>query len=105
MNRIFVNLAAILSSGIFAYSYLREWIGAVFFKEEILLQASNPEAPYYHSSLDLYLWNTLTFGLIFLGIFVTAIYAAIKKKEGLVFLCFVLSMIGIFLIMFNGAFK
>ncbi|SNS63857.1 hypothetical protein SAMN06295967_114109 [Belliella buryatensis] len=105
MNRIFVNIAAILSSGIFAYSYLREWIGAVFFKEEVTLQATNPEAPYYHGNLELYLWNTLTFGLIFAAIFATAIYGSIKKKEGIVFLSFILSMIGIFLVMFNGAFK
>ncbi len=98
-------MAAILSSGVFAYSYLREWVGAVFFHEEIILQTQNQDAPYFHGSKELYLWNTLTFGLIFTAILAMAIYGSIKKKEGLVFLSFVLSMMGILLIMFNGAFK
>ncbi|MCH7409028.1 hypothetical protein MM239_06460 [Belliella sp. DSM 111904] len=105
MNKIFINIAACLSSGIFAYAYLREFIGAFFFGEKIQLQTGNPDAPYYHNSLDLYLWNTLTFGLIFTGILGLAIYGIFKRKHGLVFLSFVLSMMSIFLMMFNGAFK
>ncbi|AFL82874.1 hypothetical protein Belba_0206 [Belliella baltica DSM 15883] len=105
MNRFFITFAALSASGIFTYAYLREWIGIKLFGEEVHLQIDNPEAPYFHSSEDLYLLNILVFGLLFLSIFGLAVYGTWKKKHGLVFLTFVLSMLGMFVVMINGAIK
>ena len=105
LNKTFFSFAALLASGVFTYSYIREWIGIKFLGEKINLQSGNPEAPYFHASENLYLTNTLIFGLLFLAIFILAVYASWKKKEGLVFLSFVLSMLCIFLTMVNGAIK
>jgi len=105
MNRFFITFAALLASGIFTYAYLREWIGIKFFGEKTNLQIKNPEAPYFHASEDLYLLNILVFGLLFLSIFTLAVYSTWRNKRGLVFLAFVLSMLGMFVIMLNGAIK
>jgi hypothetical protein len=105
LNWFFITFAALISSGIFTYSYLRKWIGIKFLKEEIILQIDNPKAPYFHASEDLYLLNILVFGLLFLSIFTLVVYGTLKKKRGLVFLALVLSMLGMFFIMLNGAIK
>ncbi|MFD2037719.1 hypothetical protein ACFSKL_23190 [Belliella marina] len=105
MNKFFITFAALLASGVFTYSYLREWVGIKWLGETINLQTNNPDAPYFHASEDLYLLNILIFGLLFLSIFSLTVYAIWKKKHRLIFLSFVLSMLSIFAIMVNGAIK
>lgn len=105
MNRLFITFAALSASGIFTYAYLREWLGIKLLGEKVHLQIDNPEAPYFHASEDLYLLNILVFGLLFLSIFGLAVYGTWKKKSGLIFLAFVLSMLAMFVIMLNGAIK
>ncbi|EOZ93500.1 hypothetical protein A33Q_3759 [Indibacter alkaliphilus LW1] len=105
MNKFFIIFAALVSSGIFAYSYLKEWIGIKLGRNEIILQTGENLAPYFHSSEELYLRVVLIFGLVFSCIFLATIYYTVKKKEKMVMLCFVLSMLSIFALMINGAIK
>jgi hypothetical protein len=106
MNRFFVAFAAIASSGIFTYSYWREWIGYQWLGEELLLQPiEKAEAPYFHSSEDIYLKVLMTFGLVFSIILIASIYFTYRQKWGWVFGCFVLSMLSILAVMINGAIK
>ncbi|WP_373523571.1 hypothetical protein [Aquiflexum sp.] len=105
MNRFFISFAALLSSGIFAYSYWREWLGIKYFQEEMKLQLGNPQAPYFHSSEDLYMRILLFFGVLFGIIFIGTLYFTTKGKWGIVFLCFILAMLCILAVMVNGAIK
>ncbi|MBW3470526.1 hypothetical protein [Arthrospiribacter ruber] len=105
MNRFFIKFAALVSSGIFAYSYLREWFGIVLLNEEIILQTDEAFSPYFHRSEQLYLRVIFIFGLIFLSIFSASAYFTFKKKDKMVMLCFVMSMLAIFAVMANGAIK
>lgn len=105
MNKFFISFAALLSSGIFAYSYWREWLGIKFFQEEMNLQLGNPQAPYFHSSEDLYMRVLLIFGILFGIIFLSTIYSTIKGNKVWVFLCFILAMLSILAVMVNGAIK
>ncbi|TVP50120.1 MAG: hypothetical protein EA341_08245 [Mongoliibacter sp.] len=105
MNRFFIKFAALVSSGIFAYSYLREWVGAKWLDEDIFLLPNNENAPYFHNSESLYLRVIFIFGLLFTAIFIASAYFTIKKKEKMIMLCFVLSMFSIFVVMLNGAIK
>lgn len=105
MNRLFVSFAALLSSGIFAYAYWREWLGIKYFEEEMNRQLDNPQAPYFHSSEELYMRVLLFFGILFGIIFLNTLYFTIKGKSGWVFLCFILAMLSILAVMVNGAIK
>jgi VIT1/CCC1 family predicted Fe2+/Mn2+ transporter len=105
MNKFFISFAALLSSGIFSYSYWREWLGIKYFQEEIMLQTGNPQAPYFHASEDLYVKVLLIFGILFGVIFLATLYFTIKGKWGIVFLCFTLAMLSILAVMVNGAIK
>lgn len=69
------------------------------------LQLGNPQAPYFHSSEDLYMSVLLFFGVLFGIIFIGTLYFTIKGKWGMVFLCFILAMLSILSIMVNGAIK
>lgn len=69
------------------------------------LQLGNPQAPYFHSSEDLYMRVLLFFGSLFGIIFIGTLYFAIKGKWGIVFLCFILAMLSILAVMVNGAIK
>lgn len=105
MNRFFVSFAALLTSGIFAYAYWREWLGIKYFEEEMNLQPENPQAPYFHSSEELYMRVLLYFGILFGIIFLNTLYFTIKRKSGWVFICFILAMFSILAVMVNGAIK
>lgn len=105
MNSFFIKFAALASSGIFSYSYLREWVGAKWLGEEIVLLPNKEDAPYFHSSEELYLTVILVFGLLFMLIFLASVYFTVRNKEKMVMLCFVFSMLSIFAVMVNGAIK
>ncbi|WP_373492859.1 hypothetical protein [Aquiflexum sp.] len=105
MNRFIISFAALLSSGIFAYSYWREWLGIKYFQGEMKLQLGNPQAPYFHSSEDLYMRVLLIFGILFGIIFLSTLYFTIKGKKGWIFLCFIFAMLSIMAVMVNGAIK
>jgi hypothetical protein len=105
MNKFFISFAALLSSGIFFYSYWREWLGIKYFEEEMKLQLGNPQAPYFHSSEVLYMRVLLSFGILFGIIFIGTLYFTIKGKWRMVFICFILAMLSILAIMVNGAIK
>ncbi|MCL6261514.1 hypothetical protein M3O96_20610 [Aquiflexum sp. TKW24L] len=106
MNRFFVSFAAIASSGIFAYSYWREWISYKLLGEELVLQpVEKAEVPYFHASEELYLRVLMSFGLLFSLILIVSIYFTYRQKWGWVFGCFVLSMLSILAVMINGALK
>ena len=105
MNRFFVPFAAILSSGLFAYSYWKEWIGIMWLGETANLFPENEQAPYFHASEDLYLQVLLVFALIFSLICSASVYYSLTKKWKAVFFCFIFSMLAIFAVMVNGAIK
>lgn len=106
MNRFFVSFAAIASSGIFAYSYWREWIGYKMLGEELVLQpVEKAEVPYFHASEEMYLKVLFVFGMVFGLIFIASILLTYRQKWGWVFGCFVLSMLSILAVMINGAIK
>jgi hypothetical protein len=106
MNRFFVAFAAIVSSGIFSYSYWREWIGYKFLDEELVLQSVEKiEVPYFHASEEMYLRVLVLFGLVFGTVFIASLILTYKQKWGWVFGCFVLSMLSILAVMINGAIK
>src|SRR5690554_4081125 len=106
MNRFFLAFATILTSGIFAFSYLREWAGIRIGGQPLLLQPSDEIIyPYFHQSADLYLRVTLIFGVVFSLLFFAGIYFVFKKNERKVFFTFVLTMLTILALMVNGAIK
>jgi len=106
MNRFFVSFAAIASSGIFAYSYWREWIGYKMLGEDLVLQpVEKAEVPYFHVSEEMYLKVLFVFGMVFGLIFIASILLTYRQKWGWVFACFVLSMLSILAVMINGAIK
>lgn len=105
MNRIFIVLAAILSSGIFAYSYWKEWLGIKFFGMKMNVFPDHPQAPYYHASESLYLGVLLVFAILFSLVFSGAVWFTFKKNWTGVFVAFLLSMLLIFAVMINGAIK
>jgi hypothetical protein len=106
MNRFFVAFAAIASSGIFTYSYFREWIGYKMLGEELVLQPiEKADVPYFHASEEIYLKVILVFGIIFGLIFIGSLLSTYKQKWGWVFGWFVVSMLGILAVMINGAIK
>lgn len=84
---------------------MREWLGAKWLGEEIVLLPNKDETPYFHNSEELYLNVILIFGLLFTVIFAASVYFTVKKKEKMVMLCFVVSMLSIFVVMVNGAIK
>jgi hypothetical protein len=106
MNKFFISFAAIISSGIFAYSYLKEWIGIKVFGEKIVLEEfSEFEIPYYYHSENSYLTVMLLFGLLFAFLFSISVYFTLRQKWKLTYLSFVLTMLGILAIMVNAAIK
>lgn len=106
MNRFFIAFAAIISSGIFAYSYWREWIGYKLLGEKLVLQAvEKADVPYFHASEHIYMRVLLVFGMIFSLIFISSIILTFKQKWAWVFGCFILSMLSILAVMINGAIK
>src|SRR5665811_1859292 len=103
MNRFFMAFASILTSGIFAFSYLKEWVFFNFLGGELNLNPSQEiNYPYFHNSEELYLRVLLTFGTIFFLLFMASVFFALRKKWGKVFLCFTLSMVTILAIMVNA---
>jgi hypothetical protein len=106
MDRFFLSFASIFSSGIFAVSYLKEWVSIKFFGEEISLKPSEEiNYPYFHHSEELYLRVLLIFGMLFLFLGIASVIYTLQKKWGKVFLCFTLSMLTILAAMVNGAIK
>lgn len=98
--------ASIFTSGIFAFSYLKEWISVQFWDQKLILKPSSEiDYPYFHQSQNLYLQVILIFGIVFFLLFATSVLFTIQKKEGKVFLCFVLTMLAILALMVNGAIK
>lgn len=106
MNRFFVSFAAILASGIFAYSYLKEWFDYNVLNKELILKPSETiDYPYFHQSESLYLKVIMVFGLYFLIICFLSILLTFRQKWGVVYICFVMTMLGILGVMINGAIK
>ncbi|HLT08078.1 MAG TPA: hypothetical protein VK014_11155 [Cyclobacteriaceae bacterium] len=106
MNRIFLAFAAILSSGIFAYSYLKEWISIYIQGQPLVLRPTNEIAyPYYHQNAELYLTVTLIFGMIFLLLLLASLYFLFTNNQKKIFYTFVLTMLFILALMINGAIK
>jgi hypothetical protein len=106
MNKFFISFAAILSSGIFAYSYLREWIGVKFLNENIGIgELSTVNVAYYYKSESSYMTVMLLFGLLFVTLFGCSVFFTLKQKWKLTYLSFVLTMLGILAIMVNAAIK
>ncbi|RZS96128.1 hypothetical protein [Cecembia calidifontis] len=105
MNRLYFSLAALLSSGIFAYAYWKEWIAIQWMGEKAVLLPDSGYAPYFHASEELYLRVLLIFALLFSIIFVASIVFSLKKNHKAVFFCFIFSMLTIFAVMINGAIK
>src|SRR5690606_9540272 len=106
MDRFFMAFASIIASGLFAFTYLKEWISVKFLGEELILQPSNNiNYPYFHESEALYLRVMLIFGLLFLWLLIASVFFIIKKNRGMVFLCFILSMLTILAMMINSAIK
>jgi NADH:ubiquinone oxidoreductase subunit 2 (subunit N) len=105
MNKAFTALAAILSSGIFAFAYIREWIHMRFGQGQVPTRSEALEAPYYYASKTLYQLVLGVFASIFILIFSYAIWAVIRQKWGHVMLAFTLSMLCILAVMINGAIK
>ena len=86
MNRFFIAFAAIVSSGIFTYSYWREWIGYKFLNEDLILQpVEKTEVPYFHASEEMYLKVLFVFGMVFGLIFIASILLTYRQKWGWVF--------------------
>src|SRR5690554_4569717 len=104
MNRFFMAFASIFTSGIFAFSYLKEWILVQYGDQRPILTPS-PDIvyPYFHQSHDLYMKVILIFGLMFFVLFASSVFFTVQKKEKKVFLCFVLTMFTILAVMVNGA--
>jgi hypothetical protein len=106
MNRFFLAFAAVLTSGIFAFSYLKEWAFIQLGRQDLAL---NPTAeiiyPYFHQSPELYLRVTLIFGIVFLILFIASVYFVFKKNEKKIFFTFILTMFAILALMVNGAIK
>lgn len=101
-----MGFASILTPGIFAVSYLKEWVTIKILGEELKLKPSNEiNYPYFHHSEELYLRVVLIFGTAFLLLFIASVFFTAQKKWGKVFLCFTLSMITILAAMVNGAIK
>jgi len=105
MNKIFVPFAAIMSSGIFAYSYWKEWTAIKWWGEAANIYPEKEEAPYFHASEELYLKVLLFFALAFSLIFLFSVYYSVKGKWKAVFFCFLFSMLAILVVMINGAIK
>lgn len=105
MNKFFIAFAAIASSGILAYSYLREWIAIKWLGEVPELIPEHPLSPYFHGSIGLYQRVLVIFGIYFFLVFLGSVYFTWKQKWGFVMLLFVASMLGILGIMINGAIK
>jgi hypothetical protein len=106
MNRFFLAFAAILTSGIFAFSYLKEWASIRLVGQKLILKPSEEIVyPYFHHSDELYLRVTLVFGVVFLLLFLASVYFVYQKNEKKVFLTFVLTMFAILALMINGAIK
>jgi len=106
MNKILLAFAAIFTSGIFAFSYLKEWISVRIWDRVLVLKPSEDIVyPYFHQSADLYLSIMLLFGVIFLFLCVASVLFALQKKEKKVFLCFVLTMLALLSAMINAAIK
>ncbi len=106
MNRFFLAFATILTSGIFAFSYLKEWIEIRIGKQQLILKPSDEITyPYFHQSAELYLGVILVFGVLFSLLFFLAVYFVFKKNEKKVFFIFVLTMLAILALMVNGAIK
>ena len=98
--------ASIIASGLFAFSYLKEYISIKFWEEELILQpAGEINYPYFHQSETTYLRVMLVFGLIFFVLWIASVFFIFKKKSGMLFLCFILSMLTILAVMINSAIK
>src|SRR5690606_26100509 len=106
MNRFFLAFATILTSGIFAFSYLKEWASIQLGSQQLVL-SPNAEIiyPYFHQSPELYLRVTLIFGVVFFLLFLGSLYYLFQKNEKKIFLTFVLIMFTILALMVNGAIK
>jgi hypothetical protein len=105
MTRLYFSLAAIFSSGIFAYSYWKEWIEIKWMNNQAVLYPEKQDAPYFHASEELYLRVLLIFAFSFTLICSLSVIFTIKQKWKGVFFCFVLSMLCILAVMINGAIK
>lgn len=106
MKRFFLAFATILTSGIFAFSYLKEWASIQLGGQELILQPSEEIVyPYFHQSSELYLRVTLAFGAVFLLLFLASVYFVYQKNEKKTFLSFVLTMLAMLALMINGAVK
>lgn len=106
MNRFFLAFATILTSGIFAFSYLKEWASLQVGDQELVLKPSEEIIyPYFHQSAELYLRVTLAFGVVFLLLFLASVYFVYQKSQKKIFLTFVLTMFVILALMINGAIK
>lgn len=98
--------ATILTSGIFAFSYLKAWLSVRLWDQNLVLKPYNEiDYPYFHQSEKLYLTVTLIFGLVFCLLCLASVFFTFKNKEKKVFLCFVLTMLTVMAVMINGAIK
>lgn len=105
MNKLFVAIAAIGSSGIFAFSYWKEWYGIFSGQHTIPDLTDDITPPYFHASVELYQQVLLIFAVIFSLICIFAVSAVLRKKWGYVMFAFSLSMLAILAVMINGAIK
>jgi hypothetical protein len=105
MSKLYFSVAAVFSSGIFAYSYWKEWVAIKWMNSEAVLFPEKKEAPYFHASEELYLRVLLIFAVSFTLIFTLSVIFTIQQKWKSVFFCFVLSMLSILAVMINGAIK
>src|SRR5690554_6831472 len=106
MNRFFLAFASIFTSGIFAFSYLNEWLSVKFWDQPLLLKPSGDIVyPYFHQSPALYLRVMLIFGMLFFLLCLASVAFSFQKNQKNIFLCFVLTMLGILAAMVNGAIK
>jgi len=106
MNRFFLAFATTLTSGIFAFSYIKEWTSIQLGGQTLILKPSEEIVyPYFHQSPELYLSVILVFGIGFLLLFLASVYFVYQKNEKKVFLIFVLTMFVILALMINGAIK
>lgn len=106
MRKFFLAFASIFTSGVWALVYLKEWASIKFLGKTVILK---PEEgiiyPYFHQSEQLYLDIHLIFGAIFLVLCLGSVVFTVRRKWGLVFLCFVISMFSMLGIMIVGAIK
>ena len=105
MNRFFLALAATITSGTFAVAYVKEWVNLVLGKEIHLKPSKEINYPYFHNSEDLYRKVVLIIAIVFSLLFFATVWFVLKKKWGMVFFCFTLSMLAILAVMVNGAIK